>query len=30
MGELDEELMIYTFLSFVGGIGVGMIIASFW
>ena len=30
MEELDEELMVYTFLSFVGGIGIGMIMASFW
>lgn len=27
--ELDEELIVYTLLSFVGGIGIGLIIASY-
>ena len=29
MLELDEELIVYTILSFIGGIGIGLIIASY-
>ena len=29
MLELDEELIVYTMLSFIGGIGIGLIIASY-
>ena len=29
MLELDEELIVYTMLSFIGGIGTGLIIASY-
>ena len=29
MLELDEELIVYTVLSFIGGIGIGLIIASY-
>ena len=27
--SLDEELIVYTILSFIGGIGTGLIIASY-
>jgi hypothetical protein len=29
MLELDEELIVYTLLSFIGGVGIGLLIASY-
>ena len=29
MLELDEELIVYTMLSFIGGVGIGLILASY-
>ena len=29
MLELDEELIVYTLMSFIGGVGIGLILASY-